>query len=187
MNIKFEIADQELNHDQIELLKNILKLTNIADVSDAVSKISKAAIIEYLNMLVEGGMPHRVDEARQDRLFFLIKHYFDNKLPNESLISAIFQLPASQSKTLLKNTISRYRTKIINELKLTMQHVISTASHDNEKYLSIIESETIKDELNMIIVQRQPTFSPIVKKKGSACQYEISEDSYILLKSELGL
>ncbi|MFM9756497.1 hypothetical protein ACKKBH_06170 [Aeromonas dhakensis] len=186
MEVKFEINDDIFEKEQKELLKKTLKIED-SDIQKAVSKISKAALNEYLNMLVEGGMPNRADEAKQDRLLFLIQSYFESSLPTESQISTIFQLTQSQSKTLLKNTVSRFRHKLEDVLLNTMKEVIGSATYSSPIYLVVISSDVVKDELNMLITQNEPTFKPITKKKGSAGQYEISEDSHALLCSKLGL
>ncbi|VVP26730.1 hypothetical protein PS865_04151 [Pseudomonas fluorescens] len=47
--------------------------------------------------------------------------------------------------------------------------------------------DVIRDELNMLITQNEPTFKPITKRKGRAGQFEISEDSHALLCATLGL
>ena len=96
-------------------------------------------------------------------------------------------LTQSQSKTLLKNTVSRFRYKLDDILKSTMKSVIESAEFSNNTYLVVINSDVVRDELNMVITQNEPTFKPITKRKGSAGQYEISEDSHALLCRELGI
>ncbi|OOE49135.1 hypothetical protein, partial [Salinivibrio kushneri] len=98
-----------------------------------------------------------------------------------------FQLTQSQSKTLLKNTVSRFRNKLDEVLANTMKSVLGDAEHSNQIFLVVISSDVVKDELNMLITQNEPTFKPITKRKGSAGQYEISEDSHALLCRVLGL
>ena len=186
MEIRFEIDDQEFEQEQKDLIMKTLKI-NDADIPQAINKIAKASLTEYLTMLVEGGMPNRADEAKQDRLLYLIQEYFGDALPTESQISTIFQLTQSQSKTLLKNTVSRFRHKLDDTLKSTMKSVIESAEFSNNTYLVVINSDVVRDELNMLITQNEPTFKPITKRKGSAGQYEISEDSHALLCRELGI
>lgn len=186
MEITFQIDDQEFEQEQKALIKKTLKIED-AEIPEAINKIAKAALTEYLTMFVEGGMPNRADEAKQDRLLYLIQSYFGNTLPNESQISTVFQLTQSQSKTLLKNTVSRFRHKLDDVLLSTMKAVIETAEHSNEVYLVVINSDVVKDELNMLITQNEPTFKPITKRTGSAGQFVISEDSHALLCRELGL
>lgn len=186
MDITFQIDDNEFEQEQKDLIKKTLKIED-QDIQGALNKIAKAALTEYLTMLVEGGMPNRADEAKQDRLLYLIQSYFVENLPTESQLSTIFQLTQSQSKTLLKNTVSRFRHKLGGVLLSTMKAVIESAEHANEMYLVVISSDVVKDELNMLITQNEPTYKPITKRKGSAGQFEISEDSHALLCRELGL
>ncbi len=186
MEVKFEINQDILDEERKALLKKTLKIED-AELPEALNKIACAALTEYLNMFVEGGMPNRADEAKQDRLLYLIQSYFGDTLPTESQISTIFQLTPSQSKTLLRNTISRFRHKLDDVLLHTMQAVVSSARSADEIFLVVINSEVVKDELNMLITQNDATYTPIVKKKGSAGQYVISEDSHALLCRELGL
>ncbi|MNL63836.1 hypothetical protein D3C87_1880030 [compost metagenome] len=68
-----------------------------------------------------------------------------------------------------------------------MRSVVESAEHANEVFRVVISSDVIRDELNMLITQSEPTFKPIIKRKGSAGLYEISEDSHALLCRELGL
>lgn len=186
MDITFEFSDAELPAEKLELIRKTLKIEE-AETVEAINKIAKAATTEYIQMLVEGGMPNRADEAKQDRLFYLILNFFEHQLPNESQISTIFQLTQSQSKTLLKNTVSRFRHKLEQSLNTSMVSVINAAEADDTRYLAVINSEVVRDELNMLITQNEPTFKPITKRKGSASQYEISADSYVLLQQLLGM
>ncbi|EPL6454033.1 hypothetical protein N0G65_001161 [Providencia rettgeri] len=186
MEITFQIDDQEFEREQKELVKKTLKIED-DDIQVALNKIARASLTEYLTMLIEGGMPNRADEAKQDRLLYLIQSYFEESLPTESQISTIFQLTQSQSKTLLKNTVSRFRHKLDDVLASTMRTVIESADYVNDMYLVVISSDVVKDELNMLITQNEPTYKPITKRKGSAGQFEISEDSHTLLCRELGL
>lgn len=186
MKITYEIDDKNFENNQRELVKKTLKIKD-ENIQEALNKIGKASLTEYLKMLVEGGMPSRADESKQDRLLYLIEWYFCDSLPTESQISTIFQLTQSQSKTLLKNTVSRYRNKLDNVLVNTMKKVLEATEASKEIFLVVISSDVVKDELNMIITQNEPTFKSITKRKGSAGQYEISEDSYALLCRKIGV
>ncbi len=186
MDITFQIDDEEFDVEQRALFKKTLKIED-AEVQSALNKVSKAAFTEYLNMFVEGGMPNRADEAKQDRLLYLIQSYFSSLLPNESQVSTMFQLTPSQSKTLLRNTVSRYRHKLEDVLAETMKVVVESAIYAEPIFLVVINSDVVKDELNMLITQNEPTYTPITKKKDSAGQYVITEDSHALLCRELGL
>lgn len=181
MDINFNTSDLEFPHEQRELIKRVLRIDNEPDLILAMGRLAKSALFEYVNMLNSGGMPNRADEARQDRLLYMIEHYYDNEFPSESLICAIFQIPPSQSKTLLKNTLSRFRNKLELSLRAKLRSVIHSARLDNEKYYMVIDSEIIKDELNMLVAQLEPTFKTIKKRRDSASEYEMDEDTHDLL------
>src|SRR2546426_11710164 len=101
-------------------------------------------------MFVKGGVPSRADEGRKDRLYLLITHYYQNPLRPESEVSSIFQLTSSQSRTLLRNTRSRYRTKIGAQVEASVKHVISAAkkSKDTGRWEMLIDADVILEELN---------------------------------------
>ncbi|WP_323084989.1 hypothetical protein [Providencia alcalifaciens] len=184
MNINFDLTTQDMNQEKRDLIKKILKVDD-ASIQDTLNKIAKASFLEYLSMITGTGMPNRADEIRQNRLLLLIQHYFGDNLPTESEISTIFQLTQSQSKTLLANTVSRFKNTLDASLVNTMKLVIESAEISDELYLVVINSDIVKDELNKLITQKQPTYKHITKRKGSASQFEISEDSYDLLCAEL--
>ncbi len=186
MDITFEIDNDFFEENQKQLIKRTLKIGD-QEIQSALGKIAKAALSEYLTMFTEGGMPSRADEAKQDRLLYLIQNYFIENLPTDSQISTIFQITQSQSKTLLKNTICRHRNKLEETINRSMITCMETSQHIGDKYLIVINSEVIKEELNMLIIQNEPTYSTISKRKGSAGQFEMSEDSHALLCDQLGL
>lgn len=125
----------------------------------------------------------------QERLFFLLSYYYKDRLPLESEISAIFQLTQSQSATLLRNTISRYRIKIQAYITNTLQAVIKSAKKNEETdhFEMVIKSKIILEELNRIISQQGPLLVQIAKRKGIASLYNCPEDTYNLLKKAVGL
>ena len=181
MDISFNTSEQEFPLEQQELIKRVLKINDDRELPLAMSRLAKSALFEYVNMLNSGGMPNRADEARQDRLLYMIEHYYNNAFPSESLICAIFQIPPSQSKTLLKNTLSRFRNKLERSLWNKLKDVVDSARLSNEKYYFVIDSEIVKDELNMMIAQLEPTFKTIKKRRDSASEYEMDEDTHALL------
>lgn len=187
MDIQINLTQQQLTQDDLTLIKDCLGLTTQQELEIALSKLCKASFMEYVKMFKEKGLPTRADEVQQERLFFLLNHYFENHLPSESLISSIFQLTTSQSRTLLRNTKSRYRTKISNFIKRTLLETLDSAlrANDDAPYEFICTSPSTVEELNSIVSQKGPTLEPIAKIKGLASKYTCSPDTYNLLKSEL--
>lgn len=82
MQISFTIDADAFELEQKEPVKKTLRIGD-AEIAHALQRIAKASLTEYLKMLVEGGMPSRADEAKQDRLLYLIQNYFGQTLPTE--------------------------------------------------------------------------------------------------------
>jgi hypothetical protein len=189
MNVTITLSDAEFPNDQQQLIQSALGVRDNAEFVSAMKRLFKAAALEYVNMFVEEGMPSRADEMRQDRLHLLIENYYQDHVPTESEVSAIFQLTNAQSRTLLRNTLSRYRNKIGRQITASAGDVIRVAkkSSDGTEWEMLIRSDVILEELNLTIEEKGPTLNRIRLKRGSASQYEAEEDTYNLLKREYGI
>jgi hypothetical protein len=186
--VKFELETSEFGDEEIRIISKCLSIEK-SEINNILIKLTKTALMEYIKMFKEKGLPTRADEVMQERLFFLLSYYYKDRLPLESEISAIFQLTQSQSATLLRNTISRYRIKIQKYITNTLQAVIrsATKNKDTEKFEMVIKSRIILEELNRIISQQGPLLVQLAKKKGIASLYECPEDTYNLLKTVVGI
>jgi|SRR5271154_2386872 len=186
MDITISLSDEDFNPAQRKLVREAFGAPNDAEFGKAMKKLVKAAALEYVNMFVETGMPSKADEVRQARLYFLICHYYQLRLPSEFELASIFQLTPSQSRTLLRNTRSRYRTKIASQVENSAKDVLASAKKNNDsgKWEMLVSSNVILEELNLTIAKKKPGLNPIHLKKDSAGQYEADEDTYNLLKAE---
>lgn len=187
MEFKFTLSKTLLTESEKEIIKDALGL-NDADFDKKMMLLAKSAFLEYKKMLTEKGLPTRADEVMQERLYFLIVNYYGGLLPSESEVSSLFQLTQPQSKTLIKNVRSRYRTKIQSGIKNTLQNVVELADkYDDDSYRIVITSENILEELNLVISQKNPELKNITAVRGSAGEYSCKVDTYNLLKTELGI
>jgi hypothetical protein len=188
MNITFTLSATDLSTTDKALIKECLGLSTDQELEQAMQKLAKASLMEYVKMFRDKGLPTRADEVQQERLFFLLMHYFGNRLPDETIVSSIFQLTSSQSKTLLRNTKSRYRTRLVTRLKTTLLSIIQTATQQTPPdgvYEFICLSSSNIEELNTIISQKGPTLEPVRKVRDSASKYCCAADTYNLLIQQL--
>lgn len=187
MQVKFELENTEFEEEEKRIITEIFDIEN-TKINRVLSNLAKTAIMEYINMLKKQGLPKKASEIMQDRLFYIISYYYKDKLPMESEISKIFKLVDSGSSTLLKNTISKYRSELKEIITKTLQTVIRSArrNEDTKKYEMEIKSKFILEELKAIITQHGPSLVQIRKRKGLASLYECPEDTYNLLKEKVG-
>jgi hypothetical protein len=184
MEITITINDNELSTDDKLVIKECLGLSDEDNLDAHLIRLAKASFIEYVKMFKEKGLPTRADEVQQERLFFLLSHYFMNRVPFEHEISSIFQITQTQSRTLLRNTNSRFRTKIAQFIRNTIKTVLRTAilNDDGDKYEMEITSSVIKEEINTYLSQRNAQLFPLTKKRGYLAIYECPEDTYDFLR-----
>lgn len=185
MKISFELNETEFSAEDQRLLNECLKNDSGVAPSKYIEKIAKTAFCEYCKMFKEKGLPTRADEVQQERLFFLLKHYYIDHLPTEAEISSIFQLTHSQSATLLRNTLSRNRIKINDFIENTLKKIITEGKKLNDRLEFIIYSRVVVEELNLIVSQKGPGLEQIKKIKDTASKYSCPVDTYNLLKQEL--
>ena len=187
MEIVFKILDEDFSETEKSLISACLAVQSNDDLISALEKIAKSALMEYIKMLIGEGMPSRASEVQQERLFYLLIYYFQDRIPSENELSYLFQLTQSQSKMLLKNTKSRYRTKIYSHLVNTYLKILRSVNYneDMDKYEFVCISPSIIDDLNFIISQKGPTQEAIKKIPGFISLYSCSKDTYNLIINEL--
>lgn len=188
MEITINLSTTDFTIADKSLIKECLDLHTNEELAEALKKLTKTAFMEYLKMFKEKGLPTRADEVQQERLFFLLTYYYQDKLPSENELSSIFQLTPSQSKTLLRNTKSRYRTKISEFIRNTLIQTLATATRaddDDDPFEFVCTSSSTVEELNLIVSQKGPTLEPIKKIVGLANKFSCAVDTYNLLIREL--
>ena len=187
MIIKVNMPENELTANDCAMILQGLGLSPTADVEGTLSRIGRCALLEYRKMFIERGLPTKAAEVMQERLFYLIKGYFVDSLPSEQQISTIFQLTFSGSKTLLRNTISRYRIYLNDQISESIRRVLKTAEQDGKQFLLVVQSETIRDEINTYLTQNSPTLKKLLAVKGSAGQYHCPADTMTFLRRGFGV
>jgi hypothetical protein len=184
MKISFSVSEEEFNANDQTIICGGLGIQDQSELPEALQRIAKCAFLEYRKMFTERGLPTKAAEVLQDRLFYLIDSYFQDSLPTEAQISTIFQLTSSGSKTLLKNTMSRYRIHLEAQIRASIKKVLGTKDQDGSTCRFVIQSDTLKNEINQIISRKWPTLKKFLAVQGSAGQYECPIDTYEKLKKE---
>lgn len=185
MDITITLTDEQFTDDDLRIIRECLGI-NEGEEAPYLQRLCKASFMEYLKMFKEKGLPTRADEVQQERLFFLLLHYYENRVPFENDISGIFQITQSQSRTLLRNTNSRFRTKISLFIRNTIKNVLREAyvNQDTGNIEMEITSTVIKDEINTLLSQKRPRLLQLSKKRGYASIYECRLDTYDFLRDE---
>ena len=189
MSFNIEIPDDFFSEDEQNKLMNLFETKDDPKFSKALQKVVHAALSEYKEMFLGIGLPSRADEIQQHRLFYLIKHYFEDRLPSEAEVSSMFQLTQSRSKNLIRLVMTRFHYDLEMEIKNTLKKTIRKAELNDKgtEYRVIIQSDNVLEELNRIIAVEAPRFDPVRKVRNMSRTYSISEDSYEVLCKYFGI
>ena len=185
MEIRFDLTEldgSDMDEGRLEQLRSSLAIDDIDELFGTLVKLARASIHEYIEMLVGKGMSNRADEAKQDRLFYLIKQVYSPRLPGDDRVSTTFQLTSAQSKTLLRNTLSRYRTRLRDELEATLASIIEGAEDGNEGKFLTPDSEVFVEELNKIVAKQGAHLNPVRKSSVGNRRYFATTDTFVALE-----
>jgi len=183
MNIETKI---ELSPEEEKTLQGILHCDN-KKLKQYINKFASASIEEYCRMILGQKVFTRFNDIREYRLFLIIKEVFNNRIPDDQIISDLFQTTPSESRSLSRSIASKYQYELREAISETLKEIISNASEKNGKYVFTSNSSTKVEELNKILISIDGTLPKIKKDSGSVSQYLVEKSSYNKLKEHFKL
>lgn len=169
------------------VLVDVLRCCTDDEVNDAVCRIAKAALTEYMEMILGKQLPTRANEIHERRLYHLLKNYFNGRIPTEAEIASLFQMVQSSSRTLLRNVRTKYKFDLEQELSSTAISILTAAKQARDGYRVVIQSENILEELQQIVSIKAPHLDQISKVRSSVGVYSIPEDTLEVLCNHYGI
>lgn len=180
MKVEFQI---KIDDKEIELLKQILSCKDDGELKEQLNLYCQASSEEYLEMFLGKRVFTRGSDIREYKLFLLIKNVF-KKIPDEQVVSNLFQTSITESRSLIKAVLAKYQYSITEILNDTLKNIISCAEEDNEsgEYEINCNSKYIEEELNKILSEISGRLPMIKKKSGAVSIHKIQSNSYEELK-----
>lgn len=185
MRICLELS-QLIGSDEKATLKRVLNADDDS-LPLALERVAMAAMEEYLEMVLGKQLPTRADEIRERRLFYLLKHYFTGRIPDELEVASLFQLTEGSSRSLLRNTLTKYRFDLETQTLDTIRMLLESAEEGNDTYHIVVRSEAILDEMKRVVSAKAPQLEQISKVRNSAGVYSFPKDTYELLCDHYGV
>ncbi|SKA68557.1 hypothetical protein SAMN03097719_1771 [Pantoea ananatis] len=181
MRLQFDI--DIINEDE---LTNILGCED-NELNDKINQFAKASILEYLAMIQGIKVFKRGSDILEYRLFLLVDNVFDGKIPDEQVISKLFQTTATESRGFLRSIISKYQYKLKSAIDETIKAILLTAECPTPLGpLNItLNSTNVIEELNKKLSTIDGTMTSVIKKRGSVATYEVTRSSYEALCNSL--
>jgi hypothetical protein len=186
MKIEIEVENL-INKEEIEMLETIFNSENQSDLINKLEGIGKAALYEYLEMILGKQVPTRANEIKERRLFHLLKHHFDGSIPSESEVASLFQLTERRSRTLLRNVRTKFKFALKKEIEDTIKEVLKKVEYKNDEYRVVITNDNILEELKQTVSSEAPHLYQIKKVRNSAGVQKIPEDTLEVLCKYYGV
>ena len=156
------------------------------DLDARLKRFADAAREEYLRMMLGQKVFTRGQDMREYRLFLLIQHgaFDDGLLPDERVISALFQTTRTQSRGLLRAVMSKYQYDLRVAIQKTLVKCLQGAKQYGDEWNITIESDNIVDELNRALADINGNLEQISRARDTVTTYVISQASYVALSDK---
>jgi len=179
MNINTSIT---LSQEDLKKLSTILKCSG-KTFNDELEKISSAALEEYVMMVLGDEIFSSITDIQVYRLSRLILQCFKDFLPNEELVSRLFKITLSSSKSLLHAAASKYQYELENTIRRTicklLKGVVTLLQPDETTILIINTNSRFFIELmNERIAGIDVTLPSITRRPRCTSSYEIQQDTF---------
>ncbi len=176
MDIHFYIP--EIAPNEIELLKSILHCTD-QELNEKLNKVASASFEEYRKMILGQKVFTRGRDIVEYRLFIFIKYFFEGKIPDEQKICDLFQITATDSRSLIRSIMSKYQYELRETIATSLcEEVTKIRKDENGDYKISIQNLFFKDELNRILGTIDTSLPIIEKDRGTISTYIIKPSSY---------
>jgi hypothetical protein len=151
-----------------------------AQLSARLAPYASAALTEYVMMFLGQKVFTRGSDIREYRLLLLIQEVMENSIPDEALVSRLFQSTTSESRVLLRAVMSKYQSQSHGAAEQSIRAVLEKAKPDSEggPWLITIDNTIIVEHLNRALVEADGTLEKVGKHGHSVSTYEVTPASF---------
>jgi hypothetical protein len=143
----------KLSSDERAQLAGILKC-DLAELDSKLEAYGRSALEEYARMFIGQRVFTRGSDIREYRLFLLVKEPFGSQIPDEQLVSDLFQTTATQSRSLIRSVMSKYQYELQDAIDASLKQTVERAEPEEDDWTVTVNSENIVESLNRVIGSR---------------------------------
>jgi hypothetical protein len=178
MHIVFDIA---INADDEKALVTVLG-GDAAGLNAKLNDHAKAALEEYIECYVGRRAYSRGSDILEHRLSLLVKHAFKGKIPTAAQVADLFQTTLSASRTLIRNTFSKYRFELDAVTAAAAKDVLEKVTWaSKDECLAKITAPNLVEVLNRRLLAEDAGFREISRTQGAIGTYAIARNAYAKL------
>lgn len=174
MQITFDI---DIDAIDVPLLAQAIGCAEL-ELEQRLAGHAKAALTEYLEAYLGRRAFNRGSDVLEHRLALLIQHAFGGVVPDDAGVSRLFQSTMSTSRTLLRNTLSKYRYSLAASMTASAKSLLETVVWHDPDYHVRGASTNLIEFLNQQLAATDATLKPIIKVTDSVATFAIHPNSY---------
>lgn len=176
MQISFDLA---LSPDDEAKLAQVL-MCDQNDLAQVFSAYSLAAADEYAQMFLGKTAFRRTQDFYDFRIYLLVIHVLGGRLPDEALVSRLFQTSGTESRARLKSVTSKYQRGLEAQIRGSIQAILEDADHDDQTdtFRITVNNQTIVDLLNSALAILDGNHTQVSKIRGTVASYFMPRASF---------
>lgn len=185
MQIAFDL---DLNQADQEKLADVIGC-DVNQLEDRFSSFAKAAADEYAQMFLGKNAFRRANDFLDYRIYLLIVHVLNGRLPDEATVSRLFQTSATESRARIRSVTSKFQRGLEEQIRGSIQALLQAAEFNGEEDRHEIEvnNQAVIDLLNSTLAERNGRLQQVSKVRGSAASYSMTPASYAELCTHYGV
>lgn len=175
MAVGIELAvEMTVDDDEARQLATALG-ADVANLGVALTPAAEAALAEYVRMFLGQKVFTRGSDILEYRLFLLIKHVFQNRIPDEQQICDLFQTTATRSRSLVRSVMSKYQYELKSAIQESVAELLRGAEEleDDEDLEVSIFNDNLVEAMNRMLASEDGSLPPVSKKRGTVTTYVI--------------
>jgi hypothetical protein len=157
-----------------------------AQLPAKLSQHADAALHEYVESYMGRRAFSRGSDILEHRLSLLIRHAFGNVMPTAAQISDLFQTTLATSRSIIRNTFSKYRYDLDTAASASAKHVLEHIDWSGQDARAIIREPNLLELLNRRLLNKDPKLKEVARIPGIVGTYAIHEDTYAVLCTAFG-
>lgn len=176
----------ELSAAERSRLRAIFGSPDDAALDAKLGEIARASLQEHLDMFLGTGAFTRGSDFREHRLAMLVLHAFNRTIPNEAVVSRMFQSTRSGSRALLRAMMSKYQIRLEEAVTSTLVELVKSAEpYGNVLHRFTCDSPVLIDQLNQLLAALPDAHAPISAMADQAGRYGVDNAALLALRKEL--
>lgn len=149
------------------------------DLDATFCNYAKAAADEYAQMFLGKNAFRRTSDFQDFRILLLITHVLNGSIPDEALVSRLFQTSSSESSARIRSVTSKYQRSLEHQIRGSIKAILdASTAGDNNTHVISVNNRVIVDLLNAKLAEIDGSHSQVTKVRGTVACYSLAEASY---------